>query len=63
MSRVGTADKLDDSSWFGFGMIAEAYGDVDSARDYFSRVEKPKKSVVPSSSLYAMAQQRLAALK
>ena len=63
MSRVGTADKLDDSSWFGFGMIAEAYGDVDSARDYFSRVEKPKKSVIPSSSLYAMAQQRLAALK
>lgn len=63
MSRVGTADKLDDSSWFGFGMIAEAYGDVESARDYFSRVEKPKKALIPSTSLYAMAQKRMSALR
>lgn len=62
MSRVGTADKLDDSSWFGFGMIAEAYGDVESARDYFSRVSKPDRALIPSTSLYAMAQQRLKAL-
>jgi tetratricopeptide (TPR) repeat protein len=62
MSRVGTADKLDDSSWFGFALIAEAYGDVDSARDSYSRVEKPKKGHVPATSLFSMAQQRLQAL-
>jgi hypothetical protein len=62
MSRVGTADKLDDSSWFGFGLIAEAYGDSVSARDYYSRVEKPKKGHVPATSLYAMSQARLKAL-
>jgi hypothetical protein len=63
MSRLGNSDKLDDSAWFGFGLVAEAYGDVESARDYFSRVEKPKKALIPSSSLYAMAQQRMAALR
>ncbi|HEX6636329.1 MAG TPA: DUF3857 domain-containing protein, partial [Steroidobacteraceae bacterium] len=62
MSRVGTADKLDDSLWFGFGLVAEAYGDSDSARDYYSHVTRPKQSQIPSTSLYAMAQQRLKAL-
>jgi hypothetical protein len=62
MSRASAADKLDDSAWFGFGLIAEAYGDSVSARDYFSRVEKPKKGHVPATSLYSMSQQRLKAL-
>jgi transglutaminase-like putative cysteine protease len=60
--RAGTTDELDDSSWFGFGMIAEAYGDVESARDYYSRVTKPVTTISPSTSLYAMAQRRLRAL-
>ena len=60
--RAGTVDELDDSSWFGFGMIAEAYGDAESARDYYARVAKPAKTASTSMSLYAMAQQRLRAL-
>ena len=42
-SQVGPRDKLDEASWFGFGVIAEAYCDVESARDY-TRIAKPKKS-------------------
>jgi tetratricopeptide (TPR) repeat protein len=61
-NRAGTADPLDDSLWFGYGLVAEAYGDTESARDYFAHVSKPKKSRIPSTSLYAMAQQRLKAL-
>lgn len=63
MNRVGTADPLDDSLWFGYGLIAEAYGDAESARDYYSHVAKPKKAQVPATSLYAMAQQRLRELR
>jgi thioredoxin-like negative regulator of GroEL len=61
-NRTGTADPLDDSLWFGYGLVAEAYGDTESARDYYSRVARPKKPRIPSTSLYAMAQQRLKAL-
>lgn len=62
LNRVGNADPLDDSLWFGYGLIAEAYGDAESARDYYSQVTKPKKTQIPSTSLYAMAQQRLRGL-
>jgi Flp pilus assembly protein TadD len=53
------SDELDDSMWFGFGMVAEAYGDSESAREYYSHVEKPKQAMIPSTSVYAMAQQRM----
>ena len=46
----------------GFGMVAEAYGDAESAREYYARVEKPKKTLIPSTSVYAMAQQRMRVL-
>jgi hypothetical protein len=52
-------NELDDSMWFGFGMVAEAYGDSESAREYYSNVEKPRKTLIPSTSVYAMAQQRI----
>jgi transglutaminase-like putative cysteine protease len=58
----GLAEAPDDSAWYGFGLIAEAYGDVESARDYYARVGKPEGKVVVSSSLYAMSQARLRAL-
>ena len=61
--RVGATDELDDGSWYGFGLIAEAYGDVESAREYYGRVSRPKKAIIASSSLYAMAQQRIVALR
>jgi hypothetical protein len=56
-------DKPDDSAWYGFGLVAEAYGDADSARDYYSHVQKPKKGVITASSLYALSQARLSVLR
>lgn len=58
----GVAEEPNDSAWFGFGLIAEAYGDVDSARDYYARVAKPE-GFAASSSLYAMSQSRLRELE
>ena len=56
-------DKPDDSAWYGFGLVAEAYGDAESARDYYAHVEKPKKGVIQASSVYSLSQARIAALK
>jgi len=56
-------DKPDDSAWYGFGLVAEAYGDAQSARDYYSHVQKPGKGVIQASSVYALSQARIAALK
>jgi tetratricopeptide (TPR) repeat protein len=62
MEQVGI-DKPDDSAWYGFGLVAEAYGDAESARDYYAHVQKPVKGVILASSVYALSQARLAALK
>jgi hypothetical protein len=62
MTQIGLVEP-DDSSWYGFGLIAEAYGDTQSARDYYARVAKPRKREILSSGLYAMSQARLSALK
>jgi tetratricopeptide (TPR) repeat protein len=51
----------DSEIWFAFAKIAEQYGESDAARAMYSRVEKPK-TEYPGTS-YAIAQQRLAALK
>jgi transglutaminase-like putative cysteine protease len=59
----GTGEEPDDSAWYGFGLIAEAYGDAASARDYYSRVGKPDDGYVPATSLFAMSQERLRALR
>jgi Flp pilus assembly protein TadD len=53
----------DDASWYGFGLVAEAYGDLESARDYYRHVKKPAKDIVQASSVYALSQSRLTALK
>jgi len=62
MSIAGLA-KPDDTIWFGAGLIAEAYGDAESARRYYARIEKPDETFVVASSVYAMGLERLAALK
>ncbi len=62
MDQVGIT-KPDDSAWYGFGLVAEAYGDTESARDYYSQVQKPAKGVIQASSVYALSQARLVALK
>ena len=61
MEQVGIT-RPDDSAWYGFGLVAEAYGDAESARDYYAHVQKPKQGVIQASSVYALSQARLAAL-
>jgi hypothetical protein len=61
MEQLGAA-KPDDPAWYGFGLVAEAYGDVESARDYYLRVKKPEKGVLQASSVYSLSQARLGAL-
>jgi hypothetical protein len=61
MEQVGIT-RPDDSAWYGFGLVAEAYGDAESARDYYAHVQKPKKGVVQATSVYALSRARLAAL-
>jgi tetratricopeptide (TPR) repeat protein len=62
MEMVGI-DRPDNSTWYGFGLVPEAYGDTESARDYYAKVEKPKKGMIEPSSVYALSQARLTALK
>ena len=62
MEMVGT-DRPDNSAWYGFGLVAEAYGDSQSARDYYAKVEKPSKGTIEASSVYALSQARLSALR
>jgi transglutaminase-like putative cysteine protease/predicted Zn-dependent protease len=57
------SEEPNDSAWYGFGLVAEAYGDVESARDYYARVSRPKDTNPPASSLFSMSQQRLRALR
>jgi len=61
MEQVGI-DSPDDSAWYGFGLVAEAYGDAESARAYYEHVKKPARGVIQPSSVYALSQARLAAL-
>ena len=61
MEQVGIAEP-DDSAWYGFGLVAEAYGDAESARDYYAHVQRPRKGVIQASSVYALSQARLRAL-
>ncbi len=61
MDQLGL-DQPNDSSWYGFGLIAEAYGDHESARDYYAKVARPEKGVIVASSVYALSQARLAVL-
>jgi tetratricopeptide (TPR) repeat protein len=61
MEQVGI-DRPDDPAWYGFGLVAEAYGDAESARDYYTHVQKPSKGVIQASSIYALSQARLRAL-
>ena len=63
LKGIDASGAPDDAAWYGFGLVAEAYGDLESARDYYRQVQKPKKGVVLASSVYSLSQSRLAALK
>jgi tetratricopeptide (TPR) repeat protein len=55
-------DEPDADDWYVLGLLAEGYGELDSARAAYRRVEEDEDELGPSSSCYALAQKRLAAL-
>jgi hypothetical protein len=56
-------DEPESNYLYGFGRIAEQYGESEVATSDYNQVKKPKKpSQVPSSS-YRLAQNRLAAMR
>jgi tetratricopeptide (TPR) repeat protein len=56
-------DEPESNYWYGFGRIAEQYGESEVATSDYDQVKKPKKpSQVPGSS-YRLAQNRLAAMR
>jgi transglutaminase-like putative cysteine protease/tetratricopeptide (TPR) repeat protein len=54
-------EEPDSEIWFGFGKLAEQYGELQAAQAIYARVEKPATDG-PGSS-YSMAQQRLLVLR
>jgi hypothetical protein len=60
MDAAGLAEP-DSRGWLVLGEIAEQYGESDAARAMYARVEK--RELEGPSSNYALAEQRLAALK
>ena len=57
----GKLEEPDSSVWVAYGQIAEAYGEPEAAQAMYARVDKAQ-SEVPTSN-FALAQQRLLALK
>ncbi len=59
--EAGSLEEPNAAVWFGFGKIAEEYGERQIAQQIYARVEKPKTDG-PGSN-YSLAQQRLQVLK
>ena len=57
----GKLEEPESSVWLAYGQIAEAYGEPDAAQAMYARVDKPQ-AEAPTSN-FALAQQRLLALK
>jgi Flp pilus assembly protein TadD len=55
-------DEPDSNYWYGFGRIAEQYGETKVATDYYKRVKNPDKPAQVAGSSYRLAQNRLAAM-
>ena len=56
-------DEPDDNYWLAFGLIAEQYGEYQTARADYSRVHKPEFPRQNPNSSYQLAQIRLKALE
>jgi len=56
-------DELDANYWYGFGRIAEQYGETEAASTDYEKAKKPKDDLQVPGSSYALAQKRLAAMK
>lgn len=53
----------DDAIWFGFGRIADEYGETESALAAYNRVRPPKKPEPEANSTWALSQQRIRILQ
>jgi len=56
-------EEPDSNYWYGFGRIAEQYGETASALEDYGKVTKPPKVEWISGSSYRLAQQRMAAMQ
>lgn len=57
--ELGDLDEPNEAIWFGFGRIAEHYGEYEGARKAYERVEKPEDESVLPVSTYTLAASRL----
>ena len=48
--------------WYGFGLLAESYGETETALKLYGKVEKPKDNEPAEESCYTLAQRRRATL-
>jgi predicted Zn-dependent protease len=55
-----SVDEPESSIWFGFGLLAESYGETQAAAQLYKKVVKPKYYDPSPESTYVLAQQRLA---
>jgi hypothetical protein len=55
-------DGAEKPNWYGFGRIAEQYGESEVATSDYNQVKKPKKPAQVPGSSYQLAQNRLAAM-
>ncbi|HXM96890.1 MAG TPA: DUF3857 domain-containing protein [Candidatus Dormibacteraeota bacterium] len=56
-------DEPESNYWYGFGRIAEQYGENEVATSDYNQVKKPKKPAYVPGSSYRLAQNRLAAMR
>jgi hypothetical protein len=56
-------DEPDSNYWFGFGRIAEQYGETESALENSERATKPSGPLDIPRSSYKLAQMRLAEME
>jgi predicted Zn-dependent protease len=56
-------DEPNPDYWYGFGRIAEQYGERDAALANYARVTKPRRAVEIPDSSYTLAQLRLRSLR
>lgn len=55
-------DEPESNYWYGFGRIAEQYGEIEVAKDDYARVARPKREMEIAGSSYRLAQNRLTIL-
>jgi len=56
-------EELDANYWYGFGRIAEQYGESEVARADYEKAKKPSDALQVPGSSYALAQKRLTAMR